>query len=145
MRQGSQPGNPRETAPTVIETPPKKVTSRESPKSVASDEPGAGMPGSEVGRRCDLRPIRKLRVRKLRIADSEFLGNSLWTWEFHPLKFRICFSCHMFYCFSQFFEIYVSLQSLQKQPKTAPNLFQRGDRIWRGEGGAASFPNVLSL
>ena len=32
----------------------------------------------------------------------------------------------IFYPFSQFCEIYVSLLSLQKQPETAPNLFQRG-------------------
>ena len=41
-----------------------------------------------------LRPlsVRKLRTRKLRIADSEIPGNSLWTWEFHPLKLRTCLS-----------------------------------------------------
>ena len=32
----------------------------------------------------------------------------------------------IFYPFSQFCEIDVSLLSLQKQPQTAPNLFQRG-------------------
>ena len=32
----------------------------------------------------------------------------------------------IFYPFSQFCEIVISLPSLQKQPKTAPNLFQRG-------------------
>ena len=32
----------------------------------------------------------------------------------------------IFYPFSQFCEINVSLLSLQKQPNTAPNLFQRG-------------------
>ena len=32
----------------------------------------------------------------------------------------------IFYPFSQFFEIGIFLLSLQKQPKTAPNLFQRG-------------------
>ena len=32
----------------------------------------------------------------------------------------------IFYPFSQFFEVDISLLSLQKQPKTAPNLFQRG-------------------
>ena len=31
-----------------------------------------------------------------------------------------------FYPFSQFCEIDVSLPSLENQPKTAPNLFQRG-------------------
>ena len=32
----------------------------------------------------------------------------------------------IFYPFSQFCEIYISLLSLQTQPNTAPNLFQRG-------------------
>ena len=32
----------------------------------------------------------------------------------------------IFYPFSLFCEIYISLLSLQKQPNTAPNLFQRG-------------------
>ena len=32
----------------------------------------------------------------------------------------------IFYPFSQFCEIDISLLSLQKQPSTAPNLFQRG-------------------
>ena len=32
----------------------------------------------------------------------------------------------IFYPFSQFCEINISLLSLQTQPKTAPNLFQRG-------------------
>ena len=32
----------------------------------------------------------------------------------------------IFYPFSQFCEINISLLSLQKQPNTAPNLFQRG-------------------
>ena len=32
----------------------------------------------------------------------------------------------IFYPFGQFCEIYISLLSLQKQPNTAPNLFQRG-------------------
>ena len=32
----------------------------------------------------------------------------------------------IFYPFSQFCEIDVSIPSLQNQPKTAPNLFQRG-------------------
>ena len=26
-------------------------------------------------------------IRKLRISESKILGRSLWTWEFHPLKF----------------------------------------------------------
>ena len=32
----------------------------------------------------------------------------------------------IFYPFNQFCEINISLLSLQKQPNTAPNLFQRG-------------------
>ena len=31
-----------------------------------------------------LRSIRKLRIRKSRITDTKVLGNSIWTWEFHP-------------------------------------------------------------
>ena len=35
----------------------------------------------------------KLRsVRKIRIVDSTSLGNSLWTYDFHPLQLRICLS-----------------------------------------------------
>ena len=37
-------------------------------------------------------PISELRLRNLRFAEPEFLGNSPWTWEFHPLRFRICLS-----------------------------------------------------
>ena len=45
----------------------------------------------------------------------------------------------IFYLFSQFCEIDVSLLSLQKQPKTAPNLFQRGVEYGKYETvGAAS-------
>ena len=29
--------------------------------------------------------VRTLRVCELRIGESRFLGNSAWTWEFHPL------------------------------------------------------------
>ena len=39
----------------------------------------------------------------------------------------------MFYPFSQFCEIDISLLSLQKQPKTAPNLFQRGVEYGKSE------------
>ena len=37
----------------------------------------------------------------------------------------------IFYPFSQFCEISISPLSLRKQPNTAPNLFQRGGRIWQ--------------
>ena len=35
------------------------------------------------------------RVRKPRISESEFLGNSLWTWGFHPLL-PVEVRCEMF-------------------------------------------------
>ena len=35
-----------------------------------------------------VRPISLLRISLLRLLDSDFLGNSLWTWEFKPLKLR---------------------------------------------------------
>ena len=42
-----------------------------------------------------------------------------------PKSVRICIVA-IFYPFSQFCEINLSLLSLQTQPNTAPNLFQRG-------------------
>ena len=39
---------------------------------------------------------------------------------------RVNFILAIFYPFSQFCEIDIALLSLQKQPNTAPNLFQRG-------------------
>ena len=41
----------------------------------------------------------------------------------------------MFYPFSQFCEMNISLLSLQKQPNTAPNLFQRGVEYGKYAGG----------
>ena len=32
------------------------------------------------------RPVSLLRLSLLRFVDSQFSGNSLWAWEFHPLK-----------------------------------------------------------
>ena len=51
----------------------------------------------------------------------------------------------IFYPFSQFCEIDISLLSLQKQPTTAPNLFQRGVEYGKydGEGGCAADLEVL--
>ena len=39
-----------------------------------------------------VRPICLLRLWLLRFLDPTFPGNSLWTWEFHPLTLRLCFS-----------------------------------------------------
>ena len=33
-----------------------------------------------------------LAVSLLRLLDSNFPGNSLWAWEFHPLRLRCCLS-----------------------------------------------------
>ena len=53
------------------------------------------------GRRCFARagrwlgkvhPIFLPRLSLLRFVDSTFPGNSLWTWEFHPLNLRFCLS-----------------------------------------------------
>ena len=43
-------------------------------------------------RACVLRPISLLRLSLLRLLDSNFTGNSLWAWEFHPFKSRLCLS-----------------------------------------------------
>ena len=48
----------------------------------------------------------------------------------------------IFYPFSQFCEINVSLLSLQNQPNTAPNLFQRG--VEYGKYGATAPPRLPS-
>ena len=43
---------------------------------------------------CDLK-LWKLTVRPislLTLLDSNFPGNPLWTWEFHPFKLRVCLS-----------------------------------------------------
>ena len=39
-----------------------------------------------------LRPISPLRISPLRLLDSNFPGNSLRAWEFHPLKLILCLS-----------------------------------------------------
>ena len=45
-------------------------------------------------RRRSSQPPRSIRKTKtpqmLRIVDPRFLGNPLWTWEFHPSRLRIC-------------------------------------------------------
>ena len=49
----------------------------------------------------------------------------LWLTKTPPLWATV-FTVAIFYPFSQFCEINISLLSLQTQPNTAPNLFQRG-------------------
>ena len=44
---------------------------------------------------CDafaLRPISLLKLSLLTFLDSNFPGNFLWAWEFHPFKLRLCSS-----------------------------------------------------
>ena len=41
-----------------------------------------------LGRNASVRPISLLRLSLLRLLDSNFQGNSLWAWEFHPVNFR---------------------------------------------------------
>ena len=48
----------------------------------------------------------------------------------------------IFYPFSQFCEINISLLSLQKQPNTAPNLFQRGEEYGKSVFEASEDPEV---
>ena len=40
----------------------------------------------------DVRPISLLRLSLLRLLDSNFPGNPLRAWEFHPLNLRFCLS-----------------------------------------------------
>ena len=51
----------------------------------------------------------------------------------------------IFYPFGQFCEINISLLSLQKQPNTAPNLFQRGVEYVKYGGAAAARPRHRRL
>ena len=53
--------------------------------------------------------------------DIQIVSGMFWSFHFCEL----CIVA-IFYPFSQFCEIDISLLSLQKQPNTAPNLFQRG-------------------
>ena len=39
-----------------------------------------------------IRPISLLTLSLLTLLDSNFPGNPLWAWEFHPFKLRLCFS-----------------------------------------------------
>ena len=57
--------------------------------SLALPAPAASLTGCLAarlrGRQPGLRPISLLWLSLLRFVDSEFPGNPLWTWEFHPL------------------------------------------------------------
>ena len=67
-----------------------------------------------------------------RMNDFQTTGTGTWKHLEHTQN--VCSSCFIteqyvvaiFYPFSQFCELNMSLLSLQKQPNTAPNLFQRG-------------------
>ena len=39
-----------------------------------------------------IRPIPLLTLSLLTLLDSNFPGSSLWAWEFHPFKLRLCWS-----------------------------------------------------
>ena len=39
-----------------------------------------------------VRPISLLRFTLLGFVDSNFPGNPLWAWEFHPSILRLCLS-----------------------------------------------------
>ena len=54
------------------------------------------------------------------------------------ISYHIKEAVAIFYPFSQFCEIDISLLSLQKQPNTAPNLFQTGVEYGKCEGGAGT-------
>ena len=41
---------------------------------------------------CPIRPILLLTLSLLTLLESNFPGNRLWAWEFHPLKLRSCLS-----------------------------------------------------
>ena len=50
--------------------------------------PGSAGTRASRGRPRRVRSVRKPRVRKRGISEPEFLGNSLWTWEFDPFELK---------------------------------------------------------
>ena len=58
----------------------QRRTSRTDPSSCPSPSP------------THLLPVPLPGVSPLRFVDSKFPGNSLWAWEFHPLRLRFCLS-----------------------------------------------------
>ena len=48
--------------------------------------------GAQLMCGCVVPPISLLRLCLLRFVDSNFPGNALWTWEFHPLHLILCLS-----------------------------------------------------
>ena len=60
-------------------------------ESASQDLTGLGLAGVSAPIRTELvlRPISLLTLSLLRFVDSNFLGNSLCAWEFHPRKIKI--------------------------------------------------------
>ena len=84
--------------------------------------------------------LNSSHVRTLMLADVQtpFLGTPL-----APLKnTSSCNIVAIFYPFSQFCEISISLLSLQTQPNIAPNLFQRGVEYGKYATGTGSQTNL---
>ena len=50
------------------------------------------LPDSRSKNSHNLHPISLLTLSLPTLLDSNFTGNSLWAWEFHPLELRLCLS-----------------------------------------------------
>ena len=50
------------------------------------------MQAVQMRRSFGVRPISLLTLSLRRLLDSNFPGNPLWTWEYHPLRLRLCSS-----------------------------------------------------
>ena len=61
--------------------------------TISFDDAWPWCPRKDDSKRLErLRPISLLTLSLLTLLDSNVPGNSLWAWEFHPLKSRLCSS-----------------------------------------------------
>ena len=86
--------NPLRTLDRVETACCRCVASRHLARRPADDEaspPARDRAEGPAGRH-EIRPISLLTLSLLRLLGSNFPGNPLWAWEFHPLKLRLCLS-----------------------------------------------------
>ena len=62
------------------------IISADLPAGRLAERPGPSLWGELI------RPISLLTLSPLTLLDSSFTEISLWTWEFHPFKLRLCLS-----------------------------------------------------
>ena len=63
-----------------------------APHFAREPQTAAGVASMSCAASVRLRPTLLLTLRLLTLLESNFPGNSLWAWEFHPLELRLCLS-----------------------------------------------------